>query len=130
MSSQTGPAGATILPFPAERWTSKRLTAQDRAEALAWESSAQRRGNTRLSFHKGPGGAAEEMLIASCKGELWTVRGLSSPARRFGLWHGGRGTRLGAFASVRGALDAIPHCATLPTADLADAGWDRELFRS
>ncbi len=129
-ASQPNQDGAAIIPFPADRWTSKRLTAQDRADALEWEGSAPRRGHTRVSFHKGPGGGAEDMLLASCMGEMWTVRGVAAPERRFGLWHGGNARKFGIFPSVRGALDAIPHCASLPTVDLLDAGWDRELFRT
>jgi hypothetical protein len=128
MPSQASRDGATILPFPGHRWTSRRLTARDRADVLEWESSEQRQGHTRVSFHKGPGGASEDMLLASCRGEMWTVRGLASAERRFGLWHGGSARAFGVFPSVRGALEAIPHCASLPTIDLLDVGWDRELF--
>jgi len=129
MPSQASQDGATILTFPAHRWTSKRLTARDRAEALEWEGSEPRRGHTGVSFHKGPGGVSEDMLMASCQGETWTVRGLASSERRFGLWHGGSARAFGVFPSIREALDAIPRCASL-TVDLLDAGWDRELFRN
>ncbi|HST75005.1 MAG TPA: hypothetical protein VLJ20_06510 [Acetobacteraceae bacterium] len=130
MPRQVSRDGAAILPFPAHRWTSKRLTARDRADALEWVGSAPRRGHARISFHKGPGGASEDMLLASCRGETWTVRGLVSGERRFGLWHGGSARAFGVFPSVRDALEAIPHCMSLPTVDLLDAGWDRELFRN
>ena len=130
MPSQASQDDPTILPFPTHRWTSKRLTARDRADALEWEGSAPRRGHTRVSFHKGPGGASEDMLLASCLGEMWTVRGLASTELRFGLWHGGSARAFGVFPSVRDALDAIPRCMSLPTVDLLDAGWDRELFRN
>jgi hypothetical protein len=129
MPSQASQDGATILPFPAHRWTSKRLTARDRVEALEWERCEERQGHTRVSFHKGPGGVSEDMLMASCRGETWTVRGLASPERRFGLWHGGSARAFGVFPSVREALDAIPQCASLAV-DLVDAGWGRELFRN
>jgi hypothetical protein len=130
MPGQVGQDGATIFPFPANRWTSKRLTERDRADAVEWEGSEPRRAHTRVSFHKGPGGTGEDMLLASCRGEMWTVRGLASTERRFGLWHGGSARAFGVFPSVRGALEAIPPGATVLTVDLLDAGWDRELFRT
>ncbi len=100
--------GAVIIAFPDSRYTSRRLGPEDRAEAVAWEKTARRTGYAQVGFDEALGSFAEDVVVAYRGGDLWTVRGVTSPRRRFGLWHRMSGAKLGEFASVKTALEAIP----------------------
>lgn len=108
MLNQPPQLGATIIPFPASRSTSRRLLPQDRAEAIAWEKAASHTGYAQVTLSEGRGDAAEDLILVYSRGELWTVGGVAPPGRRFGLWHRTSGIKLGEFTSVRAALEAIP----------------------
>ncbi len=119
-----------IIPFPLELWTSRRLTAQDRAEAFAWERAMCRAGYAQITFEAAPSERQTDRLLAYHSGELWVVRGTPPPGRQFGLWHRASGIKLGDFPSVWATLEAIPACMTRSEPGLHGDGWTFDLMLS
>ena len=76
MPSQSFPATATIIPFPAARVLRNRLTEQEWNDALEWEEAMRSFGYAQVSlFHqRNHAGQVSDYLSVYWRGDLWILR--------------------------------------------------------
>ncbi len=122
MQSTPHPQTATILPFLARPVVDNRLTAQDRIDALIWESSANLVSCGRMIIHHRQHTDDPEIgdFISIYKQDSnWATWGVARRGRVVSLWRCATGADLGEFATVREALASIPVIPQLSSQALA-----------
>jgi hypothetical protein len=127
-------AEASIIPFPHHRVSGGRATPLERVAALRWENEATIQSYAQIVFNdSGSGetapaawagdGSARVLAWISWGGELWSVEPPARPGMRCSLHRRLLGIRIGDYASLGAALEAIPLIAEAnPVSSRATAG--------
>jgi len=127
-------AAASIIPFPHHRVSGGRATPLERVAARHWESEAAARSYAQVVFNDAGGGETAPAVWAGGEsarvfawiywaGELWSVEPPARAGMRCSLHRRLLGIRIGDYASLRAALEAIPLIAEAnPVSGRATAG--------
>jgi len=113
---------ATILPFKPRQLVDNRLTAQDRIDALIWESTADTINCGRMIIHHRQHNDDPEIgdFISIYKqNSNWATWGVARRGRVVSLWQCATGADLGEFETMREALASIPATLRMPSQALA-----------
>jgi hypothetical protein len=113
------PAEASIIPFPHHRVSGGRATPLERVAARRWESETIIGAYGQVVFNDSDDGetapaawAGEESARVYAwvywAGELWSVEPPARAGKRCSLHRRLFGARIGDYASLRAALEAIP----------------------
>ncbi len=101
---------ATILPFMPRRGVENRLTAQDRIDALVWESTVDPASCGRMIIHHRQHNDDPEIgdfISIYRQNSSWATWGVARRGAVVSLWRCATGADLGEFATVREALATI-----------------------
>jgi len=109
---------ASILPFMPRRLVDNRLTAQDRIDALVWESMADIASCGRMIIHHRQHDDDPEIgdfISIYRQDSNWATWGVARRGHVVSLWRCATGADAGEFATVREALATIPLASRLPS---------------
>ncbi len=101
---------AVILSFPQASAAAHKLLPEDKTEACAWELTAMAYGFDRIVIHEQMGGSGPEdgdFVLIYRTGDRWARWGAARQGGQVLLWRCANGVEVGAFPTMREALNAL-----------------------